>query len=121
MGNFRLKGMKIVKNVKCFVLGMVSGMVVLKSIEMTLENNNTSCKKIAKDLENGVKNKMNCLNSKIQKFDFEKWKSKTVNQLKSWLDDVENLTEDMLKDKTKVKDLFKKVDEDDFCDCDCEN
>lgn len=109
------------KNTKCFILGMVSGMVILKSIEMTLENKNTSCKKIVKDIEKGVKNKMDCLNSNVQKFDFNQWKSKTINQLKSWLDNVENLTEDMLKDKTKVQDLFKKVNEDDFCDCGCED
>lgn len=109
------------KNVKFFIAGMVSGMVVLKSIEMTMENNGTSCKKVIKNLEKEAKKKMSCLNSKVQNFDFEQWKQQTVNQLKTWLEKVENLTEDMLNDKSQVKDLFKQVEDDDSFCCNCDD
>ena len=52
---FVLKGMKIVKNTKFFLVGMVSGMLVLKSIEMMMEKNNMSCKKAMNNFETKMK------------------------------------------------------------------
>ncbi len=111
------------KNIKYFVVGMLSGMVVLKSIEMTMENNEMSCKKVTKNLEKEAKKKMGCLNSKVQSFDFEQWKQQTVNQLKTWLGKIENLSEDMISDKKQVKDLFKQVKDDNSfcCNCNCDD
>ena len=65
------------------------------------------------NLEKNAKKKINCLNSKVQNFDFEQWKQQTINQLKSWLNKVENLTEDMLNDNTRIEDLFKQMEDDD--------
>ena len=68
--------MKIVKNTKFFLVGMVSGMLVLKSIEMMMEKNNMSCKKAMNNFETKMKKKMNQLNEKVQDFDFDEWKQK---------------------------------------------
>lgn len=109
------------KNVKYFVVGMVSGMLVLKSIEMIMEQNNMSCKKAMDNFENKMKKKMNQLNTKVQDFDFDEWKQKTVNSLQEMLKKVECLTIDKVKDKKQVKDLFKQMNEETSCCFECDD
>ena len=104
---------------KCFLIGMVSGMIVLKSIEMAMEKKNITCKKTMDKLETKMKNEMSKINSKVQEFDFNEWKNKTVTQLKKWLDKVENLTIDKVKNKQDAKDLFKQMNEETSCCSDC--
>lgn len=104
-------------SIKYFVAGMVSGMIVYKCIDMAMKKNGTSCRKIIQDIENKAKKKMDCLNSKFQRFDFEKWKQKTTNQLKNWLEKIENLSEDMLMNESQ--DLFKQMKSDESLNCDC--
>ena len=106
-------------NTKCLLIGMVSGMIVLKSIEMVMDKKNMSCNKAMDGLENKMKKEMNKLNSKVQQFDFDKWKEKTVNTLKGWLDKVENLTNESITSKKDTKDLFKQMSEETSCCYDC--
>lgn len=109
------------KNTKFFLVGMVSGMLVLKSIEMMMEKNNMSCKKAMNNFETKIKKKMNQLNEKVQDFDFDEWKQKTVNNLQDMIKKVEELTIDKVKDKKQVKDLFKQMnDETSYC-CECDD
>ena len=99
---------------------MVSGMIVLKSIEMVMEKKNITCKKTMDNLENKMKKEMNKINSKVQEFDFDNWKNKTVSQLKKWLNKVENLTTDKVKNKQDAENLFKQMNEETSCCCECE-
>lgn len=109
------------KNTKFFLIGMVSGMLVLKSIEMMMEKNNMSCKKAMNNFETKMKKKMNQLNEKVQDFDFDEWKQKTVNNLQDMIKKVEGLTIDKVKDKKQVKDLFKQMHDETSCCCECDD
>ena len=83
-------------NTKCLLIGMVSGMIVLKSIEMVMDKKNMSCNKAMDGLEAVIQHNISDLSTWIPK-EYELNKT-YANDKVAFSDYLKELRQEILKD-----------------------